>query len=347
MILEKDIIKYLEETNLLLFIDDVEVETINDFFVQIIIPNYYNKDIMYNGLKLKYESLIYDKEKRILYLDLDNDIKIELRRNEFLKIENIESLLHISKYDFTSELTNCEEIEYPVFETSIKNLYDENTTLVEINMRYYLEQIEPICVHSKIYNDFNLALNETVCIKSKLKENKDTILKLQKIYDEQIEASILVEGTLYKFNYIKDGYLVLNELSEYYNPRNRYVELHELFNRSFTIISNGEYIVYDGNIYMYNKICEMSKIPKNFKGSYYESIFRFYDTITQNAKLDDEKLDCIKNDIKENYKKLSEKERDFDFYGIIGVGIVFIEKNVAIKFNEKIIKHIDSIMEEI
>lgn len=343
--LQEEISNYLQSTNLLIFIDDIEIENINDYFIHINIPDD-NNYVIYKGIKLIYKSLVYNKEKRILYLNLEDDLKIELERKEFLKIEKINSIIHVSKQEFTSELLNCDEIEYPIFETSIKHLYD-GTISVNIYMKYYLEQIDHICVFKETYSDFNLALNETMYIKSLLDKNKKTILRLQNLYDEQTETSILIDGGLYKFNYILNGDIVLNELSEYYNPKNKYIKLYKLLDKSYTIISNGEYIVYDELIFKNNEICEKHNIPKKFKGSYFESMYKFYDTVTQNVYLEDETLDCIKNDIKNNYKKLYEKERNKEFYDIIDNGLVFIQKNKAIKFDKQVIEYIDSVMEKI
>lgn len=343
VITREEIEEYVKTTNLVLFIDDVKIESINDFFIHVQIPG--NREyIVYEGFKINYESILYDKENRILHLNLET--KIILEPNEFLILEEINSEIYMTKHKFTDELINCDSACYPIFETSIKQSYDGSVS-VKIYMKYYLEQINFICVHDETYDDFNLAINQTSYIKTLLQENKNTLIRLQDSYDEQTQTSILIDGVLYKFNYILDGYVVLNELSEYYSTRNKFIKIYQLLNKSFAIISNGEYIVYDENIYKNNEICEDLKIPNKFKGSYFESIYRFYDTVTQNDKLEDESLNCIKNDIKNNYDKLCESERDSHFYDAINNGLVFIENNKAIKFNDEVVKYIDSVMKEI
>lgn len=344
VITREEIEEYLKTTNLALFVNGVNLEPVDEFFVQVQIPDD-KKYLIYGEFKLSYESLLYDKENRALYLS--QDLRIELKPDEFLILEEINSEIHMSKHKFTDELINCDSACYPIFETTIKQSYDGSVS-VKIYMKYYLEQIDFVCVHDEVYDDFNLAINQTSYIKSLLQENKNTLIRLQDSYDDQTQTSILIDGVLYRFNCILGGNIVLNELSEYYNTRNKIIKIHQLLNKSFTIISNGEYIVYDGNVYKNNEICEDDlKIPNKFKDSYFESMYRFYDTVTQNDQLDDETLDCIKNDIKDNYAKLSESERDSDFYDIINNGLVFIENNKAIKFNDEVVKYIDSVMKEI
>lgn len=348
MILKNEIDKYLEETNLLLFIDDVKIDSINKNFINIIVPENINKKVIYSGIELEYDKLIYNKKNRILYLDIEKDIKISLTKKEFLKLEVVKSIVNITKHNFTNELLNCEEIEYPIFETSVTQSYDGSIES-KIYMKYYLEQIDFICIYNKTYNDYNTALIETSHSKSILENNKDVLLKLQNLYDEQIETSILIDGVLYKFEYLFNGNIVLNELSEHYTPYNKYIKIIDLFNKSFTIISNGEYIVYDDNVFVNNRICEDINIPKKFKGSYYEMLYKFYDILLQYSQISDadDIIKCIKNDIKENYSKLLESERTDEFYNIIEQGIVFINKDTATKFDKKIIDYVDFVVKDI
>lgn len=345
MITRDTLDNFIKETNLLVFSDNITIESVDDVLFELETREI-NKLIYENSLVTNFNKLMYDKESRVLYFDIDNELGIGLKNDEYLIIEEQNSMLRITKHSFTSEVINSDNVEYPIFESSIKQLYDGKCEC-KINIKFSLEQLVPVCIYNKIYDNINV-INEFLYNKSVLEENKNNILLLQNIIENGIQCSILLEGVLYRFVNMSNGVVVLQELSDRYNSNTVYIELSNLFNRSFTMIHNNEYIVYDGIVYKNNEVVKDDSIPNTFKGSYYETMYNFYDTILRTEQNnDDENLKSIKEDIKENYNIISEKERNDEFYKIIDNGIVFIIKNSAILFDKENTEYIDSVMDEI